>query len=106
MSRTVRHLRAYLPSEVAGVAVTVIGLSLGTLGFRLVFDQPLTTVAGPVGAPRELAGLAVLAVACALPVWSPGRPRLFAVLLAFVPRCDVAAPPGILAMPARGRRSC
>src|SRR3546814_2388910 len=65
----------------------------------LVFDQPMTTVAGPVGAPRELAGLAVLAVAIALSVWSAGSLRLFAVLLGFVAGCAVAAPMGILVMP-------
>jgi NCS2 family nucleobase:cation symporter-2 len=78
LSRLLRPLRAYFPPEIAGFVVTMIGVTLGTLGLR--------SVAG-TGASGELSylelGIAAITLGTmiALNVWSKGALRIFCALI-------------------------
>jgi len=102
LSRVVQHLRPYLPTEISGLAVTVIGITLGTLGFRLVFghETGIPADAGMPTPPRATVGLLVLATTVGLTLWCTGAPRLFAVLIGFVVGCVAAGLLGMLTLPA------
>ncbi|HEY9566723.1 MAG TPA: solute carrier family 23 protein, partial [Thalassobaculum sp.] len=91
LSQVVHRLRPYLPAEIAGLAVMVIGLILGTLGFRLVFGNDAGMPAGTPAAPRQVIGVVVLAATIALTLWGRGPFKLFAALLGFLAGCAVAA---------------
>jgi xanthine/uracil permease len=74
----VRRLRPYLPTELAGLVVVMVGLSLGLLGLRLMLGvgpgarTPVPEWAGP---------LAAAATILTLTVWGGPRWRPLAVLL-------------------------
>lgn len=99
LSRVVHRLRPYLPAEIAGLAVLVIGIILGTLGFRLVFghdsEMPLSTALPP----RETVGIAVIAATTGFTIWGIGKLRQFAALLGFAVGCVVAVAVGLMSMP-------
>lgn len=80
LAPALRALRPYLPTEIAGIAVLMIGLVLGLLGFRLMFGIG----AGPA-APQAAVGwgpgVAALVATIALSVWSKGQIRLLAALV-------------------------
>lgn len=100
LSRFVHRLRPYLPAEIAGLAVLVIGIILGTLGFRLVFGSDPAMPSNDPALPRATVGLVVLASTAALTLWGSGWLRQFAALLGFVAGCLTAAAIGTLVMPA------
>ena len=81
-SFALRRLRPYFPVEIAGLAVVMIGLILGLLGFRLILGMAGTTFsfAEIDGATASL-GLLTLAVIVALNVWGKGPLKVFSVLL-------------------------
>lgn len=99
LSRIVHRLRPYLPAEIAGLAVTVIGVILGTLGFRLVFGNDPAMPPGSPEAPRQVIGLVVLAATTGLTLWGRGPLRLFAALLGFLAGCATAAALGVMVLP-------
>jgi xanthine permease XanP len=82
LSGLVRRLRAYLPTEIAGFAMLMSGLTLAVVGFNL-----LTGVTNPLESmDRDMGMPALLGVACVLAmvvvhVWgSPGW-RIYTVLI-------------------------
>jgi NCS2 family nucleobase:cation symporter-2 len=81
LSRVLRYLRPFLPPEVAGFVVVMVGVTVGGLGVRYVLG---------VGAPapasaRELAVSALtLGLMVGLNVWGRGAPRLFCALLGII----------------------
>jgi xanthine/uracil permease len=74
----VRRLRPYLPTELAGLVVVMVGLSLGLLGLRLMLGV------GPGGrspVPEWAGPLAAAVTILALTVWGGPRWQPLAVLL-------------------------
>ncbi|MFC4352211.1 uracil-xanthine permease family protein [Fodinicurvata halophila] len=78
-----RRLRAYLPVEIAGLAVVMIGLILGLIGFRLLLglDSHGEFQAGDLEPGALEVGLFALALVVGLNVWGKGRLRIFSVLI-------------------------
>ena len=93
LSRVLRHLRPYLPSEIAGFVVMLVGVTVGGLGVRYVLG---IAPAAPAGV-RELAVSAVtLGLMVGLNIWGRGAPRLFCALLGIVGGYVAAALLGVL----------
>ena len=78
LSRLLRPLRPFLPPEVAGFVVAMIGITIGMLGFRNIFSAPAAGE-GPM-LPLIVGGL-TLAVMVGLNVWTRGAPKLFCALI-------------------------
>jgi len=96
LSRALRYLRPYLPSEIAGFVVLMVGMTVGSLGVRYVFG--VTPGATPAG-PTEFAVSAVtLGLMVGLNIWGRGAPRLFCALLGFVGGYAAAAALGVLTL--------
>jgi NCS2 family nucleobase:cation symporter-2 len=95
LSRVLRYLRPYLPPEIAGFVVVLVGVTVGSLGVRYVLG---IAAAAPAGA-RELAVSAVtLGLMVGLNIWGRGAPRLFCALLGIVGGYVIAALLGVLPM--------
>jgi xanthine permease XanP len=95
LSRVLRYLRPYLPPEIAGFVVMLVGVTVGSLGVRYVLG---IAPAAPAGA-RELAVSAVtLGLMVGLNIWGRGAPRLFCALLGIVGGYVTAALLGPLPM--------
>lgn len=90
MAPLLRRLRPYLPPEIGGLAVLMIGIFLGLLSFRLLTEQ------GPVGAGGIWLGVLALAVTIAVSLWGTGRLRLYGTLLGLGAGCAVALATGAL----------
>lgn len=87
LSRILRQVRGFIPSDVIGVGVVMIGLSWGMLGLRLICGVS----AGQVAAPLEwLAAVVALAVMVALSVWGSRKLRPVAVLVGLAAGCLAA----------------
>lgn len=87
LSRVLRHVRGFLPSEVIGVGVLMIGLAWGMLGLKLICGVS----AGQVAAPFEwLAAVIALAVMVSLSVWGSRALRPVAVLVGLCAGCLAA----------------
>ena len=93
MSRVLRPLRPYLPPELSGVVVLLIGVNVGSLGFRnlLGVDAP----AAPSAAEFAVAAI-TLATMVGLSIWSRGAARLFCALIGMVVGYAAAAAAGLL----------
>ena len=78
LSRLLRPLRPYLPPEVAGFVVAMIGVTVGMIGFRSIFGD---AAAGTTSALHFFVGVATLAAMVALNIWTKGPPKLFCVLI-------------------------
>lgn len=86
LSRVLHRLRSFLPAEVVGLVVTVLGIILGLLSLRLV----LGVDENGVGSPRDLpAALVALVVTCGVAVWGRPRLRIVAVLVGLGAGCLV-----------------
>jgi len=83
LSRVLHRLRPYLPAEIAGFAVAMIGVVLGLLGFRLIFGVDAHGEPPPpsVALRGLLLGGATLGIMIGLNIWSKGKLRLFCVLV-------------------------
>jgi xanthine permease XanP len=93
LSHVLRYLRPYLPPEIAGFVVLLVGVTVGGLGVRYVLG---IAPAAPAGA-RELAVSAVtLGLMVGLNIWGRGAPRLFCALLGIVGGYVTAALLGVL----------
>jgi xanthine permease XanP len=84
LARSIHRLRPYLPTEIAGFAMLMSGLTLGIVGFNLLTG---VSAAGDV-MKHDLEASAVLGVVCVLAmiglfVWGAGRIRLYVVLIVF-----------------------
>lgn len=93
MSRLMRPLRPFLPPEIAGFVVAMIGLTIGLLGFRNVFGIGLP--AQP-GAASYAVAAATLAIMVGLNVWTTGAPKIFCALIGMVAGYVMAIAAGIL----------
>lgn len=81
LSRLLRHLRPFLPPELAGFVVLMVGVTVGGLGVRYV----LGVGGGPPASGSELAVSALtLSLMVGLNVWGRGAPRLFCALLGII----------------------
>ncbi|MGM0561593.1 MAG: uracil-xanthine permease family protein [Pseudomonadota bacterium] len=79
-----RRLRPYLPAEIAGLAVVMIGLILGFMGFRLLLGLDSHGDFQGDTLDRQAVGLGLFALALIilLNVWGRGVFKLFSVLIA------------------------
>jgi xanthine permease XanP len=85
LSRFVQRLRPYLPTEIAGFAVLMIGLTLGILGFNLITG--VSAAGEPMGASvgtQALLGIACIAIMIVLNVWGSKNLRLYGCLIGLV----------------------
>ena len=88
LSRFLRHLRGFIPADVIGVTVLMIGLGWGILGLKLICGVS----AGQVAAPLEwLAAAIALVTMAALSVWGGKALRPVAVLAGILAGCLAAA---------------
>lgn len=94
LSRLLRRLRPFLPPEVAGFVVAMIGVTIGMLGFRNLFAAPASGLASML---PLLVGTVTLATMVALNVWTKGPPKLFCALIGMVVGYLVAIAAGMLA---------
>src|ERR1700744_5655900 len=84
LARSLHRLRPYLPTEIAGFAMLMSGLTLGIVGFNLLTGG---SAAGEAMNYNMESG-AVLGVACVLAmvglfVWGSAGIRLYVVLIVF-----------------------
>lgn len=93
LSRGLRHLRPLFPPEVAGLVITMVGVSAGSLGVRTILLPPAGHDADPF--PVTVAIL-TLGVMVGLNVWARGMLRLFCALIGMVIGYMVAAGLGTL----------
>lgn len=93
VSRVLRPLRPFLPPEIAGFVVAMIGVTIGLLGFRNVFGIGLAEA--PVAASYAVAA-ATLAIMVGLNVWTAGTPKIFCALIGMVAGYGMALAAGVL----------
>jgi NCS2 family nucleobase:cation symporter-2 len=93
LSRLLRPLRPFLPPEVAGFVVAMIGVTIGMLGFRNMFGAPQP---GNADSLPLLVGTVTLATMVALNVWTKGPPKLFCALIGMAVGYLVAIAGGML----------
>lgn len=78
VSRLLRPLRPYLPPEIAGFVVAMIGITIGLLGFRHVFGIGMGE---PPGAASYAVAAATLGLMVGLNVWTTGASKIFCALI-------------------------
>jgi NCS2 family nucleobase:cation symporter-2 len=93
VSRVLRPLRPFLPPEIAGFVVAMIGVTVGLLGFRHVFGIGL---AEQPGAASYIVAAATLAIMVGLNVWTTGPPKIFCALIGMVSGYLLAMAAGVL----------
>jgi len=82
IGRLIHLLRPYLPTEIAGFAMLMSGLTLGIIGFNLITGVSVASAAMSTSMePGAALGLACLLVTIGLYVWGAERIRLYAVLI-------------------------
>jgi len=81
LSRVLRFLRPFLPPEIAGFVVVMVGVTVGGLGVRYVLGVGAAT---PVSLPEFAVSVFTLGLMVGLNVWGRGAPRLFCALLGIV----------------------
>ncbi len=93
LSRGLRYLRPFLPPEIAGFVVVLVGVGVGGLGVRYVLG-----VGMPEPASHRELGVAMLTlgVMVGLNVWGRGMPRLFCALIGMLCGYVVALGLGVL----------
>ena len=101
MSQVLTRLRPYLPTEIAGLAVTMIGVILGLLAFRLLVGLPTSGVGNAALAetPATAIGVFALAAIIVVNIWGPRPLRIYAVLIALVVAWIAAACLGVIDLP-------
>ncbi|MGE0714734.1 MAG: uracil-xanthine permease family protein [Alphaproteobacteria bacterium] len=97
-SYVLRRLRPLLPSELAGLAVLMIGFTLGLLGFRLALgiDAPGTGAFAAIDLDDAALAAGSLALIIVLNVWCRGALRIFAVLIGVAAGYAVALLAGLV----------
>lgn len=93
LSRTLRRLRPYFPSEISGFVVVMIGVAVGSLGLRNALG---VGTAESVSALHLAVTTITAGTMVALNVWTQGAPRLFCALIGMVIGYVVAAATGII----------
>lgn len=96
LSRFLNRLRPYFPPEVAGVAVVIVGLELGTLGFRKIMNLEAASFAsGGVGYATAI-GFGTFALSFLLSIYGKGWVRLFSSLIGIVAGYGTAVLMGLM----------
>lgn len=93
LSRLLRHLRPFLPAEIAGFVVVLIGLNVGSLGIRYVLGIGAAT---PVLAAELVVSMVALCLMVGLNIWGRGTARLFCALIGMIGGYAAAALLGVL----------
>jgi xanthine permease XanP len=93
MSRLLRPLRPFLPPEITGFVVAMIGLTIGLLGFRNVLGIGQTEAPGALS---HAVAAATLALMVGLNVWGAGAPKLFCALIGMIAGYLLAIVAGVL----------
>ena len=87
LSRVLRHLRGFIPTDLIGICVVMTGIAWGALGLKLMSGVS----PGQVSAPMEwIAALLALAVMIGFAVWGSRRTRPLALLIGLVAGCVAA----------------
>jgi xanthine/uracil permease len=87
LSRFLRHFRSFIPPDVVGVGIVMIGLSWGIIGLKLLCG--IST--GQVSPPYEwITGVAALVTTVTVSVWGAKSIRSMAVLFGLAAGCAVA----------------
>jgi xanthine/uracil permease len=86
LSRVIQRVRVFLPAEVVGLVVTVLGIILGLLSLRLVLGVDDIGAGGTRNVP---AGIVALLVTFGVAVWGGARLRTVAVLIGLGAGCAV-----------------
>ncbi len=86
LSRVIQHIRDFLPAEIIGLVVTVLGIILGLLSLRLVLGVEGVGAGGVSNLP---AGIVALLVTVGVAVWGSARLRTVAVLIGLGAGCLV-----------------
>lgn len=95
LSRALKYLRPFLPPEIAGFVVVLVGMAVGGLGVRYVLGVGAPS---PVGGREFAVSALTLGLIVGLSVWGKGAPKLFCALLGMVGGYLVAAALGVLPM--------
>lgn len=81
LSRLMRPLRPFMPPEIAGFVVAMIGLTIGVLGMKNVLGVGNSEEANPA---TLVVAAATLSIMVGLNVWAKGAPKLFCALIGMV----------------------
>ncbi|MBW6398231.1 xanthine permease [Roseomonas sp. HJA6] len=84
LSRVIERIRGFLPAEIIGLVVMVLGIVLGLLSLRLVLGVDEVGTGGTRNLP---AGIVALLVTVGVAVWGSARLRSIAVLIGLGAGC-------------------
>ena len=93
MAPLLRHARGLLPPEVAGLVVSIVGLSSAVFGVHYSLG---TNAHGDINPSNLIVGGISLATMVVLNVWTKGYARIFCVLLGIIAGYAAAAAVGLL----------
>ncbi len=93
LSRLLRYLRPFLPAEIAGFVVVLIGLNVGSLGVRYMLGIGAAT---PVTSGDIAVSTIALCLMVGLNVWGRGSARLFCALIGLIGGYAAAGLLGVL----------
>jgi xanthine permease XanP len=88
-----RRLRPLLPSEIAGLVIAVVGLTLAGLGVR--YSMGINAQQQQINADYVIVAVISLAIMSVLNIWSKGYGKMFCVLIGMVAGYAVSAVLGI-----------
>lgn len=91
LSRVLRRLRAFLPTELSGMVVFMIGLAAGIAGVRTLFGAD----AAPVRNAEWLVAALTLSIMAALNVWGKGSLKMLCALIGLAAGYAAAAVLGL-----------
>jgi xanthine permease XanP len=94
VSRLLRYLRPFLPPEIAGLVVMMVGVTVGSFGVRLALG---VGAAEPADLPELAVSAFTLCLMVGFNVWARGSLRLFCALLGIIGGYLAAAALGVLA---------
>jgi xanthine permease XanP len=88
-----RRLRPLLPSEIAGLVIAVVGLTLAGLGVR--YSMGINAQQQQINVDYVIVAVISLAIMSVLNIWSKGYGKMFCVLIGMVAGYAVSAVLGI-----------
>jgi xanthine permease XanP len=97
LSRLMRRMRPYFPTEIAGLVVLLSGIAIGVVGLRMILGA--VAESGRVSLEDLAAALVAFAVMIGLNVWSRGLARMLCVLIGMVVGYLVAIGGGVSSVP-------
>lgn len=87
LSRFLRHVRGFIPTDVIGVCVVMTGIAWGAIGLKLMWGVS----PGQISAPFEwISAVIALAVMIGFSVWGGNRTRSIALLIGLCTGCLAA----------------